>query len=87
MEGVDLATGTRRVLVDRAWAAVVAGRHIDQVVYESDAGLATLEVATGRRVVTAVTGLAPMSAGSMATAGAASPPGTVALAPRGRGSR
>lgn len=79
---VDLATGMRRVAVEAAMAAALdAGALVYEV---AGGGVATLELATGRRSGPLDAGGAPIRRGSLALAGVGVPRGTVALAPGGR---
>jgi hypothetical protein len=85
VEAVDLATGRRSTLAEQAGAALLGGPSGSDLVYEDGANrVATLGVATGRRVAARDIGGIPLPAGSTATAGAEAPPGRVVLAPRGR---
>jgi hypothetical protein len=79
---VDLATGTREVIVEAAFAAAMDG---GALAYEEAGGrVATLELATGRRSGPIDAGGVPLQRGSLAASGADVPAGTVALGPAGR---
>jgi hypothetical protein len=82
---VQLATGRRSLLVGDAWTATLGGPAGGTLVYEVAAGrVASLDIATGRRLAPVEAGGIPLRAGSTANAGAAMPLGAVALAPDGR---
>lgn len=79
---VDLASGGRRVVAERASAAAVDG---GSLVYEADGSrVASLDLATGRTSGPLDAGGVPLRRGSLAQAGAEVPGGSVALAPGGR---
>jgi hypothetical protein len=85
IESADLATGLRTILAEDAGAAVLGGPTGTDLVYEvAGDRVAVLGVATGRRTAAREAGGVPLSVGSTATAGAETPPGRLALAPRGR---
>jgi hypothetical protein len=85
IEAIDLATGRRATLVERAGAALLGGPAGSDLIYEDGADrVAVLGVATGRRIAARDLGGIPLRTGSTATSGAEAPPGRVALAPRGR---
>jgi hypothetical protein len=79
---VDLPSGGRTVVTERASAAAVDG---GSLVYEADGGrVASLDLATGRTSGPIEAGGVPIRRGSLAQAGAEVPGGSVGLAPGGR---
>jgi hypothetical protein len=85
VEAVDLATGRRATLAERAGAAALGGPAGADLVYEAAGDrVAVLGISTGRRGAARTAGGVPLPAGSTASAGAEAPPGRMALAPGGR---